>query len=89
MADPIDPVFHAAMNGVAGGIDEVFNGKSLPGIPRQKTVGFVLLTFEFGKTEGGRVNYISNADRADMVVALKEFLARAEGRVVETEAGVQ
>jgi hypothetical protein len=30
--------------------------------------------------EGDRVNYVSNGDRADMVVALKEVVARFEGQ---------
>jgi hypothetical protein len=37
--------------------------------------------FEFGKA--GTVNYISNAHRADMLSAMKEFIARAEGRAVD------
>jgi hypothetical protein len=31
------------------------------------------------------VNYVSNAQRPDMLVAVKEWLARAEGRVIETD----
>jgi len=39
--------------------------------------GFILLVFEFG--EGGRrMNYISNAQRADVVTAMKEFISNAE-----------
>ncbi len=44
--------------------------------------GFVFLTFKSG--EGGRMNYISNAKREDVVVALKELVANFEGRVMET-----
>ncbi|KQP36672.1 hypothetical protein ASF25_01575 [Methylobacterium sp. Leaf100] len=68
------------MNALAQGIDEGLNGQRRP-----KTIGFALLVFEFGKTEGGRVNYVSNAERSDMITAVKEWLARAEGRVIETE----
>lgn len=86
MADPIDPRFHARMNETAAALDMIFNGPK----PRlTSTVGFVLLTFEFGKTEGGRVNYISNGDRPDMIAAMKEWLARAEGRVTADAPGVQ
>lgn len=82
MAEPIDPKFHAMMNATATGLDEIFNGPAPPPPQvRRKTVGFALFVFEFGKVEGGRVNYISNAERADMIVAVKEWLARAEGRV--------
>jgi hypothetical protein len=75
MTDPIQPQFHATMNQLAGELDRRFNPP-----PRQRTVGFALFSFEFGKTEGGRVNYISNGNREDMIVAVKEWLARAEGR---------
>lgn len=37
---------------------------------------FALLVFPPG---GGNVDYISNASRADMLTAMKEFINRAEG----------
>ena len=67
---------------MARALDAVFNGEA-KGEARQ--TGFALFWFEFGKIEGGRVNYVSNADRADMLTAVKEWLARAEGRIQETE----
>lgn len=79
MSDPIQAQYHALMNGLAEGIDKILNGEVKPGADRK--VGFVLLTAEFGKIEGGRVNYISNGERDDMVTMLKELLARFEGRV--------
>jgi len=36
--------------------------------------------FPFDTPEGARTNYISNADRRDIVVALKEIVARFEGQ---------
>lgn len=45
-----------------------------------QNAGFALLVFPFGEAPNGRVNYISNADRKDMLVAMKEFIARAEGQ---------
>lgn len=78
MSDPIDPAFRDLMNRVAGGLDEAFNG---PPPRADRKVGFALLTFNFGEFDHGRVNYISNAGRADMLAAMKEFIARAEGRV--------
>lgn len=79
MAEPISSKYRSVMNALARGLDKALNGKARP-----KKVGFVLLTFEFGIEDGsGRVNYISNADRRDMIVAMKEWLARAEGRLVE------
>jgi hypothetical protein len=44
---------------------------------------FVLLTIaphSSGAADGSRVNYVSNCDRADIVVALKEIIARFEGQ---------
>jgi hypothetical protein len=56
-------------------LDETFNVIAGP-----KTATFVLLTANFGDYEGGRVNYISNGDRADIVAMMKELIARFEGR---------
>jgi hypothetical protein len=55
------------MNGIAAAIDS-----ELP-----DGFGFVLLVFNFG--EGGFMNYISNADRADVVRSMREFIAKEEG----------
>ena len=38
--------------------------------------GFVVLTFEFGKT--GQMMYVSNAEREDIVKAMKEWIAKTE-----------
>ncbi|CDO35796.1 hypothetical protein [Novosphingobium sp. KN65.2] len=66
------------MNAIANTLDGTFN---LPGLP--KRIGFVLLIAEFGQIDNGRVNYISNGERADMLAMMKEFIARAEGRYTE------
>ena len=47
---------------------------------KKPKVGFILLTAEFGKIDGGRVNYISNGEREDMIAMMREYLARVEGR---------
>lgn len=78
MVAPIQKQYHRAMNKLARVIDEVLNGRRKPG--RKPTVGFILLTAEFGKIDGGRVNYISNGEREDMIAMLREYLARVEGR---------
>lgn len=70
---PIQDEYRDMMNNVARGLDDVFNGPIRP-----KKVGFVLLVFPFDSTDG-RCNYISNSDRADVRVLLKEQLARFEG----------
>ena len=80
MTQPIEPQFRDLMSALAAGLDGAFNGKAKGA---DKRVGFALFTFNFGQIDGGRVNYISNADRADMIAAVKEWLARAEGRVAE------
>jgi hypothetical protein len=40
-------------------------------------------------TGEGRMNYISNANREDMVVALKEFIAASEGRAHDAPGSTQ
>lgn len=83
MNQPIQDEHREAMNRVAEVLDRRFNPNR-----HKRTVGFVLLIAEFGKIEGGRVNYISNGERGDMIAMMKEYIARAEGRYAEptTEA---
>jgi hypothetical protein len=68
------------MRGVAKGLDDVFNPGWNRG--RKRTVGFALLTYNFGEhLEGtGLINYIGNGSRDDVLIALKELVARWEGR---------
>ena len=73
MADPIEAEFRELMNRLAEMLDNFFNAD-----PKFPKVGFTLLTFNFG--DNAKVNYISNADRADMLATMKAFIARAEGR---------
>ena len=61
---------------VAKNIDATFNGTKRP-----RTFGFALLLFKFNKVEKGHMDWISNADRKDMIVALKEMIAQLEGRI--------
>jgi hypothetical protein len=75
---------HELLQAVAQGLDDIFNGTERP-----KRIGFAVFVFEFGQTSGGRVNYVSNADRADMMVAVKEWLARHEGRALEAPPDAQ
>lgn len=81
---PVDPKYRDMLNGLAKGIDEAFNGDVRP-----KQVGFAVLLFNFGKIESGRMNWISNADRKDMIVALKEMIAQLEGRVPNNSTGAK
>jgi hypothetical protein len=66
---PIEAEAYTYMNAVA----QVIAG-TLP-----KGFGFTLLVFRPG-THDGRMNYISSADRGDMLVALKELVVNMEGR---------
>jgi len=83
MVDPIDPKQRALMNSLAKGLDDLLNGDKRP-----KRVGFVLLTYNFGENlvGTGRINYIGNGPREDVRVALKELVARWEGRYVENDS---
>jgi hypothetical protein len=71
---PIEAVFADKMNALAHAVDELFNFDK-----NDRKVGFILMVFPFGH-EDHRCNYISNADRKDVVVLLKEQLARLEGQ---------
>lgn len=73
---PIEPQFIELMNELARTIDIICNGE-LKG--KDRKVGFILITFPFGDEES-RCNYISNADRRDVVIMLKEQLKRFEGQ---------
>jgi hypothetical protein len=78
---PIEAQYHEKMLAIAGALDEMFNGGAKG--PDRK-VGFVLMVFPFGDTTG-RYNYISNgADRKDIVVLMRETIARFSGQP-ETE----
>jgi hypothetical protein len=78
MDDPIRPELRDEMQGVAKAIAD-----SLPA-----GYGFTLLVFDMG-TPTGFMNYISNAERESMVVAMKEFIARSEGRMPTTTETMQ
>jgi len=76
MPAPIEEDQRAMMNALASGIDTIFNGdRKGP----DKKIAFVLLSARFGDIKDGRVNYISNGERDDMIAMLKELLARFEG----------
>jgi hypothetical protein len=72
---PIDPKFIEQMNGLARVLDEAFNG---PGYAVHRKVGFFLTCFPFEAP--GRFNYISNADKLDVLAMLKDVTARIEAR---------
>lgn len=73
---PIEKKHREQMNAIMQALTEVFPG-----------YGVSLMVFDMGKPDeprkSGRINYICNADRASMLLALKEFIARHEGKVVD------
>jgi hypothetical protein len=73
---PIEPRLIGDMNSLARAVDEVLNGEAKG---KDRDYGFILMVFPFNGHEG-RANYISNANRADVVTMLKEQLARFEGQ---------
>ena len=74
---PVEAQYHNQMVGVMQAIDGVFNGDDKA--PNKK-VGIVMMVFPYGDTTG-RCNYISNgADRRDIIVLMKEMIARFEGQ---------
>lgn len=74
---PIEPEYADKMRAMAQALDELFNGDAKG--PDRK-VGFMVLVFPFGSGDG-RCNYISNgASREDVIVMLKEQIARFEGQ---------
>jgi len=80
---PIQEAYRKKMNELARVLDEYFNGLKKGG---ERTVGFALLVFDFGCPKGARTNYISNAERSEMLESMKEFIARAEGRIRDSES---
>ena len=64
------------MNELAVRLDVLFNGEA-KGTDRKN--GFILMVFPF-ETDDGRCNYISNAERKDVVAMLKHQIARFEGQ---------
>ncbi len=78
---PIQPELKEGMLVVAETLDEFFNPNKKPGEKRK--VGFVLMVFNFGvgekKRKDDRCNYISTANREDVITLLKEQLSYFEG----------
>lgn len=64
-----------SMREVARLVDKIFNPDG------KKKIGFVLLAFPFGEKPDARMNYMSNGNRADVLLSMKEFIGRAEGNL--------
>lgn len=73
---PIEPEFRDKMNKLARSLQTLFNGAGTR--IKDSKVGFMLMVFHM-ETHEGRANYISNANREDVVTMLKHQIARFEG----------
>lgn len=76
--EPIQQQFRDQMRAIGEVLDQVFNN-GVRGTNRK--IGWALLVFPFDCPPGARTNYISNSERSDMINSMKEFIARAEGRI--------
>lgn len=74
VGDRLSDLHTRRMNVVAHMLDDIFNGKS-----PSKRICFTLLITEFDD-RANRVNYISNGERADVVMMLKQILSRFEAQ---------
>ena len=85
---PIQPAFAETMQGLAEGIDEILNPDLKEGDTRK--VGFILMVFEFGKAKeravDSRCNYVSTANREDVITLLTKQLSYFKGMPDETPA---
>jgi hypothetical protein len=73
---PVEPRYYEQMNQLADVLDKFLNDDKKG---KDKHTGFCLMVFPFEGFDG-RANYISNANRTDIVTLLKEQLARFEGQ---------
>lgn len=71
---PVEERYKEDLRKLGRAIDSAINPNG------KKINGFVLLMFGLGDLKT-RMNYLSNGEREDVIVALKEFIAQAEGRV--------
>jgi len=71
---PIQKEHEDRMMAIGQVIEEIFDMKN-------QNLGFALLIFDLEAP--GRMNYASNGCREDMLCALKELIARFEGRHIE------
>jgi hypothetical protein len=74
---PVEAAYVEKMKSIARGIDKIFNED-----PQGRTVGFILMVFPFGALEMGdhHCNYMSNAERDDVIEMLREQIAYFEGQ---------
>jgi len=75
---PIEDKYRDQLRDIGRLLDKSLNPNGV------KVTGFVMLMFDFGiPAPTSRISYLSNAQREDMLCAMKEFIANAEGRVTD------
>lgn len=76
---PVSAEYRDMLNKVMAAVDQSFNGTARG---KDRKVGIVMLLFPYGEVDdNARVNFISNgANRKDLVVLMKEMIARFEGQ---------
>lgn len=65
---PIPDDIRGVMNGIGHMIDEAIEDHA------DRKMGFMLMVFDYGT--GGRMSYISNSKREDILKALQEFIEK-------------
>jgi len=78
--EPIPNKYHDMMNCLAEGLDQMLNGPLKQGAQRDVAFVVIIADAETDKASGAQVNYISNCKQPDMLLMLKEMIARIEGR---------
>jgi hypothetical protein len=73
---PIDQQYRDKMRRLAQALDSILNDGATGD---DRKTGFCLMVFPFADFDG-RANYISNANRDDIIILLKEQLARFQGQ---------
>lgn len=69
---PVQEEYSEKMTRLAEAVDELFNGKS-----DQREHAFVIMVLPMSGQ--GRINYMSNLDRLDMIRALRVLIHNLEG----------
>ena len=79
---PIENELSEFMNDLASLLDKALNGDKKG---KDRKFGYMITIFPFGDNPEHRFNYISNAERSTMLSAMKEVIARFEGRYSEPD----
>jgi hypothetical protein len=78
--DPVQLEFRRAFKDLATQLDVILNGEKSVRNQDVPKIGFALFMFKFGEEHSTTVNYISNADRDDIIYTLETWLARTKAK---------